>query len=184
MRHLFLDQRLMSIVPVDVTVSIEDGTVSYELAADVTASVDTIREILSYMFKKQAQFFADGFKGLVPMTLGDVADAVGVDESTVSSVLSDKYMKTPVGVYPVKVLAGTGFYKSRSGEMVSRLAVMEMITSLVDSENKAAPLSDAALTKSLESVGIVLSRRVVAKYRQELDIDDVESRKVSENLEQ
>ena len=103
------------------------------------------------------------------MTMVQIADAVGVHETTVSRAISGKYMSTPQGVFEMKYFFTPG-YQTSSGESMSNTSVKEAILDLVKSEDGAAPLSDKEIVEILSKRGIPIARRTVAKYRTELNI--------------
>ena len=98
-----------------------------------------------------------------------IADIVGVHETTVSRAIANKYMQTPHGVFDFKFFFTTG-YQAESGAAVSNTSVKEMLADLVGIEDKTAPLSDQELVVKLQEKGLTLARRTVAKYREELGI--------------
>jgi RNA polymerase sigma-54 factor len=98
-----------------------------------------------------------------------IADIVGVHETTVSRAISGKYMSTPQGVFEMKYFFTPG-YQTSSGESMSNTSVKEAILDLVKDENSASPLSDKEIVEILSERGIPIARRTVAKYRTELNI--------------
>jgi RNA polymerase sigma-54 factor len=103
------------------------------------------------------------------MTMVQIADIVGVHETTVSRAISGKYMSTPQGVFEMKYFFTPG-YQTSSGESMSNTSVKEAIMDLVKEENSASPLSDKEIVEILSERGIPIARRTVAKYRTELNI--------------
>ena len=104
-----------------------------------------------------------------PLTMTQVADIVGVHETTVSRAIANKYIKTPHGVFEFKYFFTTG-YQAESGDAVSNTSVKELIADLITVEDKSSPLSDQALVGKLQDKGLNIARRTVAKYREELGI--------------
>ncbi|PYJ08699.1 MAG: RNA polymerase sigma-54 factor, partial [Verrucomicrobia bacterium] len=98
-----------------------------------------------------------------------IADIVGVHETTVSRAISGKYMSTPQGVFEMKYFFTPG-YQTSSGESMSNTSVKEAILDLVKNENSSSPLSDKEIVEILSERGIPIARRTVAKYRTELNI--------------
>ncbi|MEO6003135.1 MAG: RNA polymerase factor sigma-54 [Opitutus sp.] len=129
----------------------------------------TIERITREIIKAQTAFFELGVSQLRPLTMTQIADIVGVHETTVSRAIANKYMKTPHGVFDFKYFFTTG-YQADSGASVSNTSVKEMLADLVSIEDKAAPLSDQELVAKLGEKGLTLARRTVAKYREELGI--------------
>ena len=101
--------------------------------------------------------------------MSQVADAVGVHETTVSRTVNGKFMATPHGVFEMKFFFRTGF-TTESGDTMSNTSVKDAIAVLVRKENPSHPLSDEVLKKMLESQGIKIARRTIAKYRDELGL--------------
>ena len=129
----------------------------------------TIERITREILKAQLAFFERGVAELRPLTMTQIADVVGVHETTVSRAIANKYLKTPHGVFDFKYFFTPG-YQAESGASVSNTSVKEMIADLVSLENKGEPLSDQELVKKLQTKGITIARRTVAKYREELGI--------------
>jgi RNA polymerase sigma-54 factor len=129
----------------------------------------TILNIAHQIVVRQREFLEHGSSHLKPMTMGEVADAVGLHETTVSRAVSGKYMATPQGVFEMKYFFTSG-YQTATGESLSNTSVKEAILDLVKHESGSAPLSDHEIVEILGERGIPIARRTVAKYRTELDI--------------
>jgi len=129
----------------------------------------TIERITREIINAQTPFFEQGVAHLRPLTMTQIADIVGVHETTVSRAIANKYMKTPHGVFEFKFFFTTG-YQADSGNAVSNTSVKEMLADLITLEDKSSPLSDQELVKKLQEKGLKLARRTVAKYREELGI--------------
>src|SRR5947209_9562132 len=129
----------------------------------------TIFNIAQQIVSRQRDFLDHGPSHLKPMTMAEVADAVGVHETTVSRAVSGKYMATPQGVFEMKYFFTSG-YQTATGESLSNTNVKEAILDLVKHENGSAPLSDHEIVEILGERGIPIARRTVAKYRTELNI--------------
>jgi RNA polymerase sigma-54 factor len=129
----------------------------------------TILNIAQQIVSRQRDFLEQGASHLKPMTMAEVADAVGVHETTVSRAVSGKYMATPQGVFEMKYFF-TGGYQTTSGESLSNTSVKQAILDLVKHESGSAPLSDHEIVDILSERGIPIARRTVAKYRSELNI--------------
>jgi RNA polymerase sigma-54 factor len=129
----------------------------------------TIERITREIIKAQTPFFEQGVSQLRPLTMTQIADIVGVHETTVSRAIANKYMKTPHGVFEFKYFFTTG-YQAESGAAVSNTSVKEMLADLITLEDKSSPLSDQELVAKLQEKGLTLARRTVAKYREELGI--------------
>jgi len=129
----------------------------------------TIVRVAESIVKKQRDFLDYGVAHLKPLVLRDVAEDIGMHESTVSRVVSNKWMATPRGLVPMKFFFHSAIASS-GGEDVSSLAVKNKIRGLIEAEDAAHPLSDARLAELLAREGIQIARRTVAKYREELRI--------------
>src|SRR5256714_2069737 len=129
----------------------------------------TIINIAQQIVSRQRDFIEHGPSHLKPMTMAEVAEAVGVHETTVSRAVSGKYMATPQGVFEMKYFF-TGGYQTASGESLSNISVKQAILDLVKHESGSAPLSDHEIVEILSERGIPIARRTVAKYRSDLNI--------------
>jgi len=118
----------------------------------------------------QQEFFERGPEALKPLPMILVADQLGIHVATVSRAVSEKWIQTPRGVFPLRRFFSQGTTNTGSGEDVSWDAVKEKLKQLVDSEDKTNPLNDDELVEKLKSQGLDLARRTVAKYRKILDI--------------
>lgn len=129
----------------------------------------TIERITREIINAQKDFFENGVSALKPLTMTQIADVVGVHETTVSRAIANKFVRTPHGVFDFKYFFTPG-YQAESGISVSNTSVKEMIADLINMEDKSAPLSDQELVTKLQERGITIARRTVAKYREELGI--------------
>ena len=129
----------------------------------------TIMNIAQQIVSRQRDFLEHGPSHLKPMTMAEVADAVGVHETTVSRAVSGKYMATPQGVFEMKYFF-TGGFQTATGESLSNTSVKQAVLDLVKHESGSAPLSDHEIVEILSERGIPIARRTVAKYRSELNI--------------
>jgi RNA polymerase sigma-54 factor len=129
----------------------------------------TISNIAHEIVKRQMDFLDKGPSGLKPMTMVQIADAVGVHETTVSRAISGKYMATPHGVFEMKYFFTPG-YQTADGASMSNTSVKGVIAELVSKEDPKNPLSDKEIVDMLKEKGIPIARRTVAKYRNELNI--------------
>ncbi len=137
----------------------------------------TILNIANEIVKRQRDFMEKGVAFLKPLTMVQVAEVVGVHETTVSRAVSGKYMDTPQGVFEMKYFFTSGI-QTASGTDVSNTSVKDMLSELIKKEDTAKPLSDEELVKLLTEKGIRIARRTVAKYRSELNILPSHLRKV------
>jgi RNA polymerase sigma-54 factor len=129
----------------------------------------TIERITREILKFQAEFFEHGVSRLKPLTMTQIADTVGVHETTVSRAIANKYIRTPHGVFEFKYFFTPG-YQAQSGAAVSNTSVKEMINDLIAGEDKEHPMSDQEIVARLLAGGINIARRTVAKYREELGV--------------
>ena len=129
----------------------------------------TISNISHEIVGRQQEFLAHGPSALKPMTMVQIADIVGVHETTVSRAISGKYIRTPHGVFEMKYFFTPG-YQTADGVSMSNTSVKGAIAELVKSENAKTPLSDKEIVEILSKRGIPIARRTVAKYRNELNI--------------
>jgi RNA polymerase sigma-54 factor len=132
--------------------------------------------VLNAIVEYQKEFFHSGVKALKPLTLKDIALKVGVHESTVSRATNGKYVQTPRGIYELKFFFTSGV-SSVYGEGISSESIKEAIKGIIDKEDPKKPISDQRITDILNSRGINISRRTVAKYRDELGIASSSRRK-------
>lgn len=129
----------------------------------------TIERITREIINHQGEFFAEGVSKLKPLTMTQIADIIGVHETTVSRALANKYIKTPHGVFEMKYFFTSG-YQSEAGESVANTSVKEMIADIIAGEDPGKPLSDQEIVGLLEAKGLKIARRTVAKYREELGL--------------
>ena len=130
---------------------------------------ETIRKISEEIVKRQRDFLDHGVAHLHPMNMAQVAEVVGVHETTVSRAIAGKYIATPRGVFEMKYFFKPG-YETSDGESLSNTSVKQAVSDLVKNEDHTKPYSDDKIVKKLHEQGIKLARRTVAKYRDELGI--------------
>ena len=130
----------------------------------------TLYKVTQVILKLQEDFFNYGGTKLKPMTLKDVSKQLGFHESTISRATSNKYMQTPHGLYHIKNLFTTGIRNNNSVEAESSSSIKEKIKMFIDKEDKENPISDQIIVTLLQKDGIQISRRTVAKYREEARI--------------
>jgi RNA polymerase sigma-54 factor len=136
----------------------------------------TIYKVARSIVSFQKDFLDNGIEHLRPMVLRQVAEDIGMHESTISRVVNNKYMYTPRGLFPMKYFFHSGVDSAR-GENVSSMVVKERIKKVVEAEDPARPLSDSKIMRMLQKEGIRLARRTVAKYREEMMIPSSDKRK-------
>jgi RNA polymerase sigma-54 factor len=138
----------------------------------------TIFKVATSIVKHQREFLDYGIERLRPLVLKDVADDIGMHESTVSRVVNNKYMHTHRGLFEMRFFFHSGIASTHGGENVSSLTVKDRIRKIIAAEDARKPLSDAAIVKILTGEGLQIARRTVAKYREELKIPSSSSRRV------
>ena len=136
----------------------------------------TIYKVTHSIVRQQRAFLDHGIEHLRPMVLRDVAEDIEMHESTVSRVVSNKYVHTPRGLFPLKFFFHSGIDREYGGD-ISSLTVKRKIEDLVQNEEPKKPLSDSELMRILKREGIQIARRTVAKYRDELGIPSSTDRK-------
>jgi RNA polymerase sigma-54 factor len=137
---------------------------------------DTILRVSSAIVERQKNFFMHGELAMRPLVLREIADELGLHESTISRVTTAKYMATPFGTYELKYFFGSGL-GTESGGNASSTAVRALIRQFVAAEDAKKPLSDSQLSDMLKEQGIECARRTVAKYREALKIAPANLRK-------
>ncbi len=137
---------------------------------------DTILRVSQAIVQRQKNFFVHGELAMRPLVLRDIADELGLHESTISRVTTAKYMATPQGTYELKYFFGSGL-GTETGGNASSTAVRALIKQFVAAENPAKPLSDSQIAEMLKEQGIECARRTVAKYREALKIAPANLRK-------
>lgn len=130
----------------------------------------TIYNVVEAVVKYQKEFFDRGSKYLKTLTLKQIAEEVGIHESTVSRSINGKYLQSPMGVFEIKYFFSGGVTGGQSGEGISSKSIKSFIKEIVDSEDPKSPYSDQDMVKMLKEKGIDISRRTVAKYRDEMHI--------------
>src|SRR5215470_8625441 len=138
----------------------------------------TIYKVAESIVRHQRAFLDHGIEHLRPLVLRDVANDIGMHESTVSRVVSNKYIHTPRGLFPMKYFFHSGI-DSSSGDDVSSLSIKNKIARYIADEDTRRPHSDARIMQRLRAEGIQIARRTVAKYREELRIPSSSQRKQS-----
>jgi RNA polymerase sigma-54 factor len=136
----------------------------------------TVMRVSEAIVSRQSEFLDRGLPFLRPLVLRDIADDIGMHESTVSRVVSNKYMATPRGVLPLKFFFHSAISHAVEGD-ISSVVVKERIKALIGAEDPQRPHSDARVARQLNRLGIRIARRTVAKYREELGIPSSEQRR-------
>ncbi len=137
----------------------------------------TIHKVATSIISFQQEFLDRGIEFLRPLVLRNVADDIGMHESTVSRVVNNKYMHTPQGVLEMKYFFHSGI-SSAYGESVSSVAIKQRIRKIIEAEDSRKPLSDSRIVRLLQDDGLILARRTIAKYREEMKIPTSSRRRV------
>jgi len=150
---------------------------------DANALIDAVQyrrnrllDVANAIVEKQREFFEIGAQGLKVLRMCDLAVELSCDPSTISRTVADKYMQTPRGIYPLRYFF-TGGTETSSGENTSWDSVKIRVKDIIDGEDLKEPYNDDKIAAVLEKEGIVISRRTVAKYRQQLDIPPARQRR-------
>lgn len=162
----------------------EQGVYLKEQLYDARLFIRSIEErnqnllkVATCIVKRQQAFFEQGVMAMQPMVLKDVADEVGLHESTVSRITTSKTILTPKGLFSLKYFFSSQV-SSEEGEGVSSTAISAMIKQMIDAEDAKKPLSDSAIMQRLQDKGIDIARRTVTKYREAMNIGSSTQRKV------
>ncbi|MFS0574035.1 RNA polymerase factor sigma-54 [Sporosarcina sp. 179-K 3D1 HS] len=149
-----------------------------QIQQSLTQRHSTLYKVAVAIVDHQKDFFYEGLKSLKPMTLKQIAEEIDVHESTISRVTTNKYMETPLGIFELKFFFTSGVGATNEQQEVSSSYLKELIQRLIDEEDKLKPLSDQDLVSLIEEQEKVSpSRRVIAKYRNELRIPSSSKRK-------
>jgi RNA polymerase sigma-54 factor len=139
------------------------------LIKNVQQRFDTILRVSQSIIDRQRHFFEHGEVAMRPLVLREIAEVLGLHESTVSRVTTQKYMLTPRGIFELKYFFGS-HVATEAGGACSATAIRALIKQLVGAENAVKPLSDSKISQILGQQGIVVARRTIAKYRESLHI--------------
>jgi RNA polymerase sigma-54 factor len=126
-------------------------------------------KVTHVILDRQREFFESGIQCLRPLTLKEVADEIGMHESTISRVTNQKWVQTPRGVFPLKFFFSSGL-STEEGEDVSARGVKARIEEMIKAEEPRNPLTDQQIVEKLKSEGVNIARRTVQKYRDQLGI--------------
>jgi RNA polymerase sigma-54 factor len=146
------------------------------LIKNVQQRFETILRVSQAIVDRQRHFFEHGEVAMRPLVLREIADVLGLHESTVSRVTTQKFMLTPRGIFELKYFFGS-HVSTEAGGACSATAIRALIKQLVAAEDGKRPLSDSKISEILGQQGIVVARRTIAKYRESLHIPPVNLRK-------
>ncbi|MGI9335531.1 MAG: RNA polymerase factor sigma-54 [Gammaproteobacteria bacterium] len=137
---------------------------------------ETLLKVATCIVERQQAFLDHGDESMKPMVLADIAEAVGMHESTISRVTTQKYMHTPRGIYELKYFFSSHVY-TKAGAECSSTAIRAVLKKMIAAENAAQPLSDSKLAKIMSEQGINVARRTIAKYREAMSIPSSSERR-------
>jgi len=146
------------------------------LIKNVQQRFETILRVSQAIVDRQRHFFEHGEVGMRPLVLREIASTLGLHESTVSRVTTQKFIFTPRGIFELKYFFGS-HVATETGGACSATAIRALIKQLVAAEDARKPLSDSKISEILSQQGIVVARRTIAKYRESLQIPSVSMRK-------
>ena len=146
------------------------------LMKNIEQRKQTIKKVCECIVRRQGEFLERGLDCLVPMMIKDVAEEIGVHPSTVSRAVASKYAHTPQGVFELRYFFSEGVQGS-TGAHTPLLLVKRMVKKMIDEENSVHPLTDDQITQKLQGEGIAVTRRTVAKYREDLKIPSTHQRR-------
>lgn len=146
------------------------------LMRNIMQRSDTLERLARKLVESQHKFFTDSHGQLVPMTMKQVAEELDLHESTVARAVSNKYLSCDRGIFSLRYFF-TNALERDNGEQLSSTFVKDLLSDMIEKENKKKPYSDEALSKLLKKKGIQCARRTVAKYRTELKIGNTQQRK-------
>jgi RNA polymerase sigma-54 factor len=146
------------------------------LVKNIQQRFDTILKVSESIVERQQAFFEHGEVAMRPLILRDIADELGLHESTISRVTTQKYLLCSRGLFELKYFFGNALETDSGGEC-SATAIKALIRQIIDSEDGKKPLSDSAIADKLTAQGIQVARRTVAKYREAMQIPPVSLRK-------
>src|SRR5260370_896729 len=157
----------------------ERYTSAIQLMKNIEQRKQTILRVCESIKRRQFEFLSSGIDYLRPMMIKDVAEEVGVHPSTVSRAVASKYAHTPHGVYELRYFCSEAV-QGPSGSETPLLLLKRMVRKMIDEEDPRPPLTDEQITARLQTMGIDVTRRTVAKYREDLKIPSTHQRRMRE----
>lgn len=146
------------------------------LMKNISQRGETLIKIGNFIGNYQKNFFLSSDGTLAPLVLKEVAEELGLHESTVARAVANKYINTPRGIFPVRYFFSKA-YTHQSGEEISSKTICQHIEELIEKEDKKKPLSDEAISNQIKTLGITCARRTIAKYRAQLKIGNAQQRR-------
>jgi RNA polymerase sigma-54 factor len=175
--EMFERQRANQPAPGELTEMTEQLREARWTLRNVEQRFATILGVSQAIVKRQQHFFEYGPLAMKPMGLKEIADEVGVHESTVSRSINNKYMATPVGLFELRYFFSRAM-TARGGDAFSGTAIRGLIKEMLEQEQPDRPLSDAEIARRLAQQGFTLARRTVTKYRHLLQVQRVGQRRI------
>jgi RNA polymerase sigma-54 factor len=148
-----------------------------QLIKNIEQRKQTIMRVCQSIVRRQTEFLEDGIDELKPMMIKEVAEEIGVHPSTVSRAVANKYAHTPQGVFELRYFFSEAV-QGPSGSATPLLIVKRRVKKMIEDEDTAQPLTDEQITARLQSEGINVTRRTVAKYREDMKIPSTHQRRV------
>jgi RNA polymerase sigma-54 factor len=147
-----------------------------QLMKNIEQRKQTILKVCQAIVRRQTEFLANGIESLKPMMIKDVAEEVGVHPSTVSRAVASKYAHTPQGVFELRYFFSEAV-QGPSGSFTPLLLLKRKVKRMIEEEDRTKPLTDERITALLEADGINVTRRTVAKYREDMKIPSTHQRR-------
>jgi RNA polymerase sigma-54 factor len=157
----------------------ERYTSAIQLMKNIEQRKQTILKVCQAIVRRQTEFLAHGLDSLKPMMIKDVAEEVGVHPSTVSRAVASKYVHTPQGVFELRYFFSEAV-QGPSGSATPLLLLKRKVKKMIEAEDRSKPLTDEQITAMLQSEGIDVTRRTVAKYREDMKIPSTHQRRQRE----
>ena len=167
--HRLMVQNKQAVTQKEREYALEKYRSALTLIKNIEKRKSTILRVTEAIMDVQRPFLDKGIEALKPLTLREVADMVGMHESTVARVTSRKYVETPQGIYPLKFFFSSSI-ESQGNDAVSSRSIKDKLQQIIDGENPKRPLSDQKIAEILNKQGFDIARRTVAKYREQLKI--------------
>jgi RNA polymerase sigma-54 factor len=155
----------------------ERFTSAIQLIKNIEQRKQTIVKVCETIIRRQTEFLDRGIDYLRPMMIKEVAEEVGVHPSTVSRAVANKYAYTPQGVYELRYFFSEAV-QGPSGAATSLINLKRLVKKMIEEEDPARPLTDEQITQQLQKVGYCVTRRTVAKYREDMRIPSTHQRRV------
>jgi RNA polymerase sigma-54 factor len=155
----------------------ERFTSAIQLIKNIEQRKQTIVKVCETIIRRQTEFLDRGIDCLRPMMIKEVAEEVGVHPSTVSRAVANKYAYTPQGVYELRYFFSEAV-QGPSGAATSLINLKRLVKKMIEEEDPARPLTDEQITQQLQKVGYCVTRRTVAKYREDMRIPSTHQRRV------